>query len=83
MTESVEDNPTGFDFGASYAVNRMLAVRGGVYNYTRAGGLDYGSVTGGFSLRVTGTIGFDYTFASDSVENDRLHLFSLLLSYEE
>lgn len=83
MVESVEDNPAGFDFGASYAVNRLFTVRGGVYNYTRTDGLDFGSVTGGFSLRVTGTIAFDYTFASDSVENDRLHLFSLLLSYEE
>ncbi len=83
MTESVEDNPTGIDFGASYEVNRLFTVRGGIYNYSSADGLDYGSVTGGFSLRVTGTICFDYTFASDSVENDRLHLFSLLLSYEE
>jgi len=83
MTESVEDNPLGCDFGASYAYNRMLTLRAGVYNYTASGGLDYGSFTAGFGLQVTGTIGFDYAFASDTVENDRLHILSLVLTYGE
>lgn len=83
MTESVQDNPTGYDFGASWAYNRILTLRAGVYNYTTTDGLDYGSITAGFGLRVTGTIGFDYTFASDSIENDRLHLVSLVLTYGE
>jgi hypothetical protein len=81
MTESVQDNPTGFDFGASWAVNTIFTLRAGVYNYSSSEGLDYGSITGGFGLRVSQTIGFDYTFASDNIENDRIHLLSLVLTY--
>lgn len=83
MVESVEDNPLGYDFGASFAYNNMFTLRAGVYNYTASGGLDYGSFTAGFSLQVTRTIAFDYAFASDTVENDRLHILSLVLTYGE
>lgn len=83
MVESVEDCPLGYDFGASYAHSRIFTLRAGVYNYTTTDGLDYGSFTAGFGLRVTGTIEFEYAFASDAVENDRLHVLSLVFTYRE
>lgn len=83
MTESVEDNPTGYDLGVSYAVNRMFTLRGGMYNYTPSDGLDYGSLTAGFGIRVTGSIGLDYAYASDVLENDRVHVLSLVMNYGE
>lgn len=82
MTESVQDNPTGLDLGLSYAVNRMFTLRGGMYNYT-SDGLDYGSLTAGFGLKVTGSIGLDYAFASDVLEDDQVHILSLVLNYGE
>jgi len=83
MTESVKDNPTGYDFGAAYTVMKALTLRGGIYNYTPSGGLDYGSVTAGFSVQVTRSIGFDYAYSADTIENDRINLVSLVLSYGE
>lgn len=81
--ESVEDYPLGYDFGASYTYDRMLTIRGGIYNYTASDGLDYGAVTAGFGVQVTGTIGLDYAYATDMVEDDRIHVISLTLGYGE
>jgi hypothetical protein len=83
MTESVKDNPTGYDLGAAYTVMKALTLRGGIYNYTPSGGLDFGSVTAGFSVKVTRSIGFDYAYSADALENDRINLVSLVLSYGE
>ena len=83
MTESVQDNPTGFDMGLSYAVNRIFTLRGGMYNYTLSDQLEYGSLTAGFGLQVTGSIGLDYAYAADALENDRVHVLSLVLNYGE
>ncbi|MFA6471930.1 MAG: PorV/PorQ family protein [Candidatus Latescibacterota bacterium] len=83
MTESVQDNPTGFDFGAAYKVMKAFTLRGGIYNYTPSGGLDAGSLTVGFSLQVTGTIALDYAYTNDTIANDKINLISLDLSYGE
>jgi hypothetical protein len=83
MTESVQDNPTGYDFGAAYKVMKAFTLRAGIYNYTPSGGLDAGSITAGFSVQVTGSIGLDYAYVNDTVENDRINLISLVLSYGE
>ncbi len=81
--ESVEDDPVGYDFGAAYTYNRMLTLRGGIANYTASDGLDYGSLTAGFGLQVTSTVGFDYAYATDLIEDDRVHVISLNLGYGE
>jgi hypothetical protein len=78
--ESVEDNPVGYDFGAAWRYNWMFTLRAGIYNYSPGDRLDYGSLTAGFGLQVTKAIGFDYAFATDHIENDRVHVISLNLS---
>jgi hypothetical protein len=83
MTESVEDNPTGYDLGASYKLMEAFTLRAGVYNFTPSGGLDAGSLTAGFSLQVTGSIALDYAYAADTITNDKINLISLVLSYGE
>lgn len=83
MTESVEDDPTGFDLGLSYEYNRTFTLRAGMYNYTASNGLDYGALTTGFGLRVSGSISLDYAFAADSMEDDRVHIISLVMNSGE
>ncbi len=83
MTESVEDNPIGYNFGAAWRYNRMFTLRGGAYNYIPSERLRYGSITAGFGLQATSTVGFDYAFVNDIIANDRVHVISLNLIYED
>jgi len=78
--ESVEDDPIGYDLGIAWRYNWMFTLRGGVYNYSFSDGLDYGSLTAGFGLQATNMIGLDYAFATDFIENDRVHVISLNLT---
>lgn len=82
-TESVEDNPMGYDLGAAWECNDVFTVRGGVSNWSPADGLDYGALGAGFGLRVTGSIILDYAYVTDMMEDDRTHVISLNLEYGE
>ncbi|MFC1693422.1 PorV/PorQ family protein [Candidatus Latescibacterota bacterium] len=81
--EFVEDNPVGLDLGISYACIDRLTIRTGVYNYTSSDKLNSGSFTAGFTLKVSGSLQFDYAYASDGIEQDNLHVVSLLMHYGE
>ncbi|MFC1508954.1 PorV/PorQ family protein [Candidatus Omnitrophota bacterium] len=78
--EFVEDNPMGIDLGASYRLNRIFTVRTGIYNYTSSDELESGSLTAGFTLRVTSSISFDYAYLTGSIDNDSIHCISLVMN---
>lgn len=81
--EYIEDNPLGLNFGVSYEYNEKFTLRTGYYNYTASDKYDSGSLTAGFSLRVTESINFDYAYAADSVYDDSIHVISFLMKYGE
>ena len=81
--ENVEDNPAGLNLGFSYDLKERLTLRTGLYNYTSSDELDSGSATFGFTLRITGTMDFDYAYVPDDFNNDSVHIISLLMNYGE
>jgi len=81
--ESVQDNPLGFDLGGSYSYNDRFSVRAGMYNYTLEDGLETGSLTFGFSLNITESVGFDYAYVPDDFEGESIHVAGILVSYGE
>ena len=81
--ENVEDNPAGLNLGVSYDLKERLTLRTGLYNYTSSDELDSGSATFGFTLRVSGTMDFDYAYVPDDFNNDSVHIISLVMNYGE
>jgi hypothetical protein len=79
--ELVQDNPMGLDFGASYEVNDRFTVRTGFYNFTSDDDFDQGSYAAGITLGVTRSMSVDYTYATDSYNDDSIHQFALHMGY--
>ncbi|MFC1541132.1 PorV/PorQ family protein [Candidatus Latescibacterota bacterium] len=81
--ENVEDNPAGLNLGTSYEIHDRLTLRTGLYNYTFSDEFETGSVTFGFTLNVTRTLGFDYAYVPDDFGNDSVHVVAFLMNYGE
>jgi hypothetical protein len=81
--EIVEDNPPGLDLGAAYTWRDRFTFRTGIANYTGDDELDQGSYAAGFTVAVSQRLSVDYTFATDSVDDDSIHIFALHMSYGE
>ena len=79
--EFLEDNPLGINLGTSYILSPRFTARAGVYNYTSSDEVDSKSLTAGFSVQVTGSVGFDYAFLSGGVDGNSVHCISLIMNY--
>ena len=79
--EMVEDNPPGLDLGAAYTWRERFTIRTGIANYTGDDELDQGSYAAGFTIAVSRRFSVDYTFATDSIDDDTIHIFALHMSY--
>lgn len=79
--EFIEDNPFSVNLGASFRVNDTFTVRTGLYNYTTSGDLNNDAFTAGFTVRVSGSVGFDYAYSAGGMENDSIHGVSLIMNY--
>ncbi len=79
--ESIENYPISINTGISYKFNPYFAFRTGFYNYNSDDSLDYGSFTGGFSINVTRSIGFDYAYMTDGIDDGAIHIMSLVIGY--
>jgi len=79
--EFIEDNPYSINLGASYQVNDTFTIRTGLYNYTPSGELNTDAFTTGFTIHVSGSVGFDYSYSAGSMEDNSLHCISLIMNY--
>ena len=79
--EMVEENPPGLDLGAAYTWRERFTVRTGIANYTGDDELDQGSYAAGITLNVSRRLSVDYTFATDSIDDDTIHIFALHMNY--
>jgi len=81
--ENVADNPLGLNIGMAYAYNKIFSLRTGIYHYTSSDEIDSGSLTAGFTLRITGSMSFDYAYGVNGIENDNIHVVALVFDYGE
>jgi hypothetical protein len=77
----VQDNPAGINAGVAYRATEMFTVRTGLNHFTFEDGLNYGAITGGFSINMNQLLGFDYAYSTDVIGSDAIHAVSLLIRY--